>query len=163
MAKPNSAPDTAGTSEPAGLPVSCQCGAVNIRTPLPQPLGMAYCHCTDCRKASGSAFGTSAYFPASTFFPLPPELEEKLTKWTRPTDSGNTNHKHFCKTCGDNVFNAVYLPDGSLRPFFAIKGGCVEGLDWTRVKHIWTKSAVMPLQAEWEKYETTPPTLIKKD
>lgn len=41
----------------------CQCGAVRFKTPLPQPLALYICHCSDCRRQTGSAFGTSAIFP----------------------------------------------------------------------------------------------------
>lgn len=47
---------------------SCQCGAVTFKTPLPQPLALYICHCTECRRQTGSAFGSSAIFPT---FQLP--------------------------------------------------------------------------------------------
>lgn len=27
----------------------------------------------------------------------------------------------------------------------SVKGGCIEGLDWTKAIHIWTKSAMVPI------------------
>ncbi|GKT41724.1 uncharacterized protein ColSpa_01905 [Colletotrichum spaethianum] len=41
----------------------CQCGAVSFKTPLPQPLRLYICHCEECKRQTGSAFGTSAIFP----------------------------------------------------------------------------------------------------
>lgn len=41
----------------------CQCGSITFKTPLPEPLALYICHCTECRKQTGSAFGTSAIFP----------------------------------------------------------------------------------------------------
>lgn len=29
--------------------------------------------------------------------------------------------------------------------FVAVKGGCIEGLDWSKAIHIWTKSAMVPI------------------
>lgn len=42
---------------------TCQCGAVNFKTPLEKPLALYICHCHECRRQTGSAFGTSAIFP----------------------------------------------------------------------------------------------------
>ncbi|GJC88406.1 hypothetical protein ColLi_11244 [Colletotrichum liriopes] len=41
----------------------CQCGAVAFKTPLPKPLRLYICHCEECKRQTGSAFGTSAIFP----------------------------------------------------------------------------------------------------
>lgn len=41
----------------------CQCGSVSFTTPLPQPLALYICHCSECRRQTSSAFGTSAIFP----------------------------------------------------------------------------------------------------
>lgn len=50
------------------MDVSCQCGAISFKTPLPKPLAVYICHCDECRRQSSSAFGCSAIFPK---FPLP--------------------------------------------------------------------------------------------
>lgn len=47
---------------------SCQCGAISFKTPLPEPLALYICHCVECQRQSGSAFGCSAIFPS---FDLP--------------------------------------------------------------------------------------------
>ncbi|KAK3487909.1 Mss4-like protein [Neurospora hispaniola] len=143
-----------------GLPVSCECGYIKFQTPSSKPLGTACCHCTSCRKQSASFFGTSVYFPTSQMFPLPADLESKLSVFTHPAESGNTMHCYFCPKCGVRVFHAGVLPDGNMRPVVAIKGGVIEsGLDWKEMKpkHIYTRSAVMELPEEWECYETTAP------
>ncbi len=44
----------------------CQCGAVAFKTPLPKPLAIYICHCSQCRRQTSSAFGTSAIFPRFT-------------------------------------------------------------------------------------------------
>jgi hypothetical protein len=41
----------------------CQCGEVSFKTPLEKPLALYICHCLECRRQTGSAFGTSAIFP----------------------------------------------------------------------------------------------------
>jgi hypothetical protein len=124
-------------------------------------MGMSYCHCTSCRKQSGSAFGTSVYFPTDAVFPLPRDVEAKLAVFEHPTDSGGTMRCYFCPRCGSRIFNAALLSDGkTMRPAVAFKGGVIdEGLDWKGIgaKHIFTKSAVIKLEEAWECYETMPP------
>ncbi|KAK3323828.1 Mss4-like protein [Cercophora scortea] len=144
-----------------GLPVSCECGYIQFRTPSSKPAGMAHCHCTNCQKQSASAFGTSLYFPAAQVFPLPAALEAKLSVFTHPTDSGNTMHCYFCPRCGVRMLHACILPDGSRRDKVSFKAGTVDAgcLDWKgmKAKHIFTRSAVIELLPEWECYETYPP------
>ena len=142
--------------------MSCQCGYISFRTPGPTPLGMAHCHCTDCQKQSSSAFGTSAYFPSNKVFPLPAELEEKFSSFTQTADSGNTKYCYFCPKCGVRILHLSYYPGGKIREIVSFKGGAVSGLDWTGVKHIFTRSAVMKIPDEWEQYETVPPSMINK-
>ena len=49
------------------MDASCQCGAVAFKTPLPKPLALYICHCSECRRQTSSAFGTSAIFPVFKF------------------------------------------------------------------------------------------------
>lgn len=73
----------------------CLCGVVKFEA-LP-PLGlMIHCHCSRCRKASGSSHGTTITLP-------PGQLrwlcgEEAITKYEHPTAPGFG--KWFCKHCG---------------------------------------------------------------
>ncbi|KAM0255684.1 hypothetical protein ACHAQJ_005528 [Trichoderma viride] len=97
----------------------CQCGAVSFKTPLPEPLALYICHCTECRKQTGSAFGTSAIFPR---FKLP------------EVDDLN------CYACGTRLIHIAQSKN-----VLSIKAGCIEGLDWTKAIHIWTKSAMVPI------------------
>jgi hypothetical protein len=67
----------------------CLCGDVRLEA-LGQPYRVGICHCLDCRKHSGSLFGTFAIFPA-----------------TAVTVSGETRDyagRHFCPRCGSSVF-----------------------------------------------------------
>lgn len=157
------APLSIMTANPdAGLLVSCQCGNIKFKTPILKPRGMAHCHCIECRKQSASAYGTSAYFPAGNFFPLAPDFKEKLALYTRLTDSGNTLDCYFCPKCGVRLFSASFLPDGRRRDVVTIKAGCIEGLEWTGIKHIFTKSAVVDIPDHCEQYEAGLPELPEK-
>jgi len=121
----------------------CQCGAVSFKTPSEKPLALYICHCLECRRQTSSAFGTSAIFPR---FQLP---ETKLLScYTRPTASGNTLYCYFCQQCGTRLLHTT--PNKNV---VSVKGGCIDGLDWRKAIHIWTKSAMVPIPEGSEAYE----------
>ena len=138
------------------LKVRCQCGAISFQTPKARPNVLFHCHCTECQRQSGSAFGTSAIYPAAGLFPLSEVLEANLAVYTREANSGRTMDCYFCRGCGNRMFNRLRTPDGQPMPNVSIKGGCVENLDWTGGKHIYVCSAVLDIPAEWEQYQTMP-------
>ncbi|KAJ9151874.1 Centromere protein V [Pleurostoma richardsiae] len=121
----------------------CQCGSVSFHTPLEKPLALYICHCSECRRQTSSAFGTSAIFPK---FPLPDA--ELLSCYSRPTASGQTLYCYFCKNCGTRL---IHMTPG--KNVVSVKGGCLEGLDWKTAIHIWTKSAMVPIPEGCETYE----------
>jgi hypothetical protein len=65
--------------------------------------------------------------------------------------SGCTMTCWFCKTCGTRIMH-----ERSGNHSVSIKGGCIEGLDWTDVVHIWTKEAVVPIPEGVKKFEEEP-------
>ncbi|ROT42311.1 hypothetical protein SODALDRAFT_326490 [Sodiomyces alkalinus F11] len=113
----------------------CQCGQIAFKTPLPKPLALYICHCSSCRRQASSAFGTSAIFPR---FRLP--NMDLLSVYARPTASGHTLYCYFCRNCGTRLIHATPSKD-----VVSVKGGCIEGLDWSKAVHIWTKSAMVPI------------------
>ncbi|KAK7937281.1 Mss4-like protein [Apiospora aurea] len=139
------------------LTVRCQCGHVSFPTPTAQRIALFHCHCTECQKQSGSAYGTSAIYPAAGLFPLSTELEQKLGCYTRPTDSNRTMRCWFCLECGSRLFHRLFEPEDTPRWTVSIKGGCVEGLDWAGGKHIYMRSAVVDIPEGAERYDTLPP------
>lgn len=128
------------------MDASCQCGTIAFKTPLPKPLALYICHCLECRHQSSSAFGISAIFPK---FPLP--CKEMLSCYSRSTDSGNQLDCYFCKKCGSRIVHSTPGKD-----IVSIKGGCIEGLDWTDAIHIWCKRAVVPIPEDAQRYEEEP-------
>lgn len=34
----------------------------------------------------------------------------------------------------------------------SVRGGCIQGIDWTKAVHIWTKNAMMPIPEGSETY-----------
>lgn len=157
MAPPIQEPPTdPGLMAPLGMRVSCQCGSVSFGTPTQIPLDVYHCHCLECRKQSASAFGTSAIFPAQGLFPLSPDLAAKLSYFIRPTKSGGSMACYFCSACGVRVFHRSRDAHGIEKPTVSIKGGCVEGLDWTIGKHIYTRSAIVPIPPGAEQWRESP-------
>ncbi|KAK4245365.1 Mss4-like protein [Corynascus novoguineensis] len=130
------------------MEASCQCGAVSFKTPLPKPLALYICHCSECQRQTSSAFGTSAIFPR---FPLPDT--ELLSCYKRPTALGDTLFCYFCKRCGTRLLHTI--PGKNV---VSVKGGCIEGLDWKSAIHIWTKSAMVPIPEGSETYSESGPT-----
>ncbi|KAB5513195.1 Mss4-like protein [Coniochaeta sp. 2T2.1] len=138
------------------LKVECQCGAVSFNTPTPKPIAVFHCHCSHCRRQSSSAFGTSAIFPADGLFPLSQELRSKLGLWTRPSKEGRTMDCYFCKECGVRIMHRIREADGRERPTVSIRGGIVEGLDWSVGEHIYVEDAVVPLPESVVKHRRSP-------
>ena len=149
--------DGNGIDRGPGLQVACQCGNARFTTPFGKPLDLYHCHCLECQKQSASAYGTSAIYPADFLMPLHPDLQEQLAVYTRPAKAGNTMHCYFCKTCGSRMFHSVANPDGTpSKSTVSIKGGVIEGLDWSDAKHIWTKRAVVPVPEEAQQWRESP-------
>ena len=76
----------------------CLCGAVRfeINGPIRH---IVHCHCSQCRKAQGSAFATNGIVNASDFRMLAGANE--LTGYE--STPGQT--KYFCKTCGSPILS----------------------------------------------------------
>ena len=104
------------------MTATCACGQASISVKsLPTMHGV--CHCTNCKRRTGSAFGISAYFDKTT-----------ITGCTGKTNVYAFHHaakdqdqeRHFCAVCGTTLFWFVSaLPDK-----IGIAGGCFadEGL-----------------------------------
>ena len=107
---------------------------------------MWFCHCIECQKQSGSAFGTSAIFP---LFELP--ANAPISRWDRTTDSGRLMKGYFCSKCGTRIIH----DSGTGR--VSVKGGTLKGLNWGDAIHIWTSRAVVPIPEGAEQYEKSPP------
>lgn len=83
----------------------CACGALTLSLPGPSPLVVA-CHCIDCQRRTGSAFGLGAFHPAEAV-----TVSGPTTTYTRIAASGGRVRNHFCPTCGSTVYwQAESLP-----------------------------------------------------
>ena len=107
----------------------CQCGRVRYRFDG-EPLGLAVCHCTECQKQSGSAFGMSLAVASASFRLIAGELKT----FTVLCDSGRTKHCSFCADCGTRIHHRT---DDA---FLSIKAGTLDDTSWLSPDaHYWTK------------------------
>jgi hypothetical protein len=86
-------------SDPTSLYTGgCLCGAVRFE--ITEPIRhIVYCHCSQCRKAQGSAFATNGIVSASGFRFL--SGADNLTGF----ESSPGQNKYFCKACGSPILS----------------------------------------------------------
>lgn len=92
----------------------CLCGAVTYQT-SPPIVQFYHCHCSRCRKASGTANTTHFYVNIENFVWI--SGEDNITCYKLPTAERFSSV--FCKTCGSKVPHArdqklMTIPAGSL-------------------------------------------------
>lgn len=113
----------------------CLCGAVRYRV-TGRPSRAFVCHCTFCKRASGSAFQIPVFFPKEN---VAFNDGETRTYEYRSPAHGRTLTMRFCTRCGTHVGLA-----GQRAPALAvILGGTFDDPDWYRVDlHIFTRHAL---------------------
>lgn len=77
---------------------ACACGQLRI-TCEGEPIRVSVCHCLDCKRRTGSAFGVQARFDRALT-----HTEGTSAEFIRVADSGNPVTFRFCPTCGSTVF-----------------------------------------------------------
>ena len=78
------------------------------------------CHCVDCRRATGSVFGTNLFVPEEEV-----KISGKLSFYTHKSDSGSTMTKIFCSNCGSLMFGR----NNAKENIISIRAGTVIQLD----------------------------------
>ena len=114
----------------------CQCGLVRYRFEG-EPIVLTVCHCTECQRQSGSAFGMSLTVRKEDFRLLAGELKT----FTRSAESGRLVHCSFCPQCGTRIYHEPVYRKGSIN----IKPGTFDDTSflkpaiqvWTVRKHAW--------------------------
>ena len=79
----------------------CLCGAVRYRA-NGKPIWVPHCHCSMCKRTSGSAFLTLAGFPHNQI----EWLGEEPTVY-RSSEIGTRN---FCSRCGSSIYATFSFP-----------------------------------------------------
>ena len=81
----------------AGDEGGCLCGAVRY-TAHGETEFFLVCHCRDCQKFTGSAFGALVWLPQSAI-----EIQGALKTFTKTADNGKPIVRHFCPECGSSI------------------------------------------------------------
>lgn len=129
---------------------SCLCESVRfeIKGPI---RNIVYCHCSQCRKAQGSAFATNGIVKASDFDIL--TGTDSLTGY----ESSPGQTKYFCKICGSPILSKSESRPEQVR----VRLGTIDSEIGERpIAHIFSTS-----KASWEnitddlpQYESYEPT-----
>ena len=93
----------------------CACGAIRYETNA-DPIVMLNCHCSDCRKASGSGYAPIIFVQKDAV-----KLHGEVRFYGVRGSSGKMVERGFCPNCGSPVIekaerlpNALGIPAGSL-------------------------------------------------
>jgi hypothetical protein len=99
------------------IPGSCLCGGVRFEVDA-FDVPATHCHCSRCRKTSGTYGSVGAVVPHESFHLL--AGEELLRVWQADAEAGP---KVFCVRCGSTLFGGDW-PDG---PTIKIRFGALDG------------------------------------
>jgi len=77
---------------------ACACGQLRAEC-RGEPRLVALCHCLDCQRRTGSAFGIAAFWPRESV-----AAEGRASGFSRLADSGFGIRFHFCPDCGSTVY-----------------------------------------------------------
>ena len=97
---------------------TCCCGTCFIEVEG-EPVSNAVCHCDNCRRRTGSAFGWSTYFPDEQVVQRGGAFSEYAIDGTR------TQSRYFCTACGTTLFWKI----STRRAETGIAGGCFARAD----------------------------------
>jgi hypothetical protein len=111
------------------------------------PVRVSMCHCLECQRRTGSAFGVQAWYPEAQVR----AVEGRAKQHVRTADSGRTVTFQFCPDCGGTVFWRAEGAPGQIavavgtfaEPGFAPPRYSVH----ERSRHAWT-SAIGALEME---------------
>lgn len=110
----------------------CQCGKVRYAL-TEMPVRLVACHCRQCQRQSGSAFGMSMLVNEGSL-----KLTGETRRFTRTADSGNDNTGVFCPECGVRIYNVARNVEGLM----SLKPGTLDDTSWLEPGYfVWMKSA----------------------
>ncbi|RMJ25334.1 DUF636 domain protein [Aspergillus sp. HF37] len=95
----------------------CLCKAVTYSIDVDRPDIVAYDHCDDCQRQSGSTYSLVAVVPKEKLV-----IEGPIKSWAAKGTSGHPNHRIFCSQCGSPI---AHDPEAA-PPIIAIKAGTLD-------------------------------------
>ncbi len=117
------------------LPIEggCQCGALRYQI-VAAPLMIYACHCTNCQRIAGSAFGLSVTLTEDSLVFTAGEPRE--VRWR--SDAGNERYGTYCGDCGCRIAHGQKPSNG----FLSLRAGTFDDASWVApAAHTWTNSA----------------------
>ena len=121
----------------------CSCGALTA-TCEGEPVRRSICHCTECQRRTGSAFGLQATYAVDRVRTL-----GESRAFTRSSDDGYWVRSHFCPVCGTTLFLELERRPGMV----TIPAGAFADLDFPEP----TVSVYTERQRPWLRIETSEP------
>jgi hypothetical protein len=111
----------------------CQCGHIRYEL-CGEPLALAVCHCKECQRQSGSAFGMSLAVADGAF-----QLRSGVLKtFEVKCDSGRIKTCAFCPECGTRIYHqtnsGMSIKAGTLDETSGLKP---DSHYWTMRKQSW--------------------------
>lgn len=96
----------------------CFCEHIRYRATI-DPSQVIICHCTDCQRNSGTAYGTVVGVVDQDF----ELLTGTLKTFNKVADSGNIRALAFCPECGTRI-HASTVGEGN--PFIGLRTGTID-------------------------------------
>ena len=110
----------------------CQCRDVRYEVMGP-PRQLVVCHCSDCQRQSGSAFGMTLVVSEADFRLIQGELKT----FTSTAETGRAKLGAFCPRCGTRIYHKPKWRRGTV----SVKPGTLDDTSGlTPDTHIWTRS-----------------------
>ena len=86
----------------------CSCGSLSVRT-LGAPTIVAVCHCIECQRRTGSAFGVSTWFNIEQV-----QFEGESKSYIRTASENRKLITEFCPICGTSLYWQADLRPGMI-------------------------------------------------
>lgn len=110
----------------------CQCGTLRYRIEG-DPVALVVCHCRECQRQTGSAFGMSLVVPRDGL--VITAGEPKI--FSRVADSGRRVRCAFCPDCGTRIYHAPEAMADTVN----VKPGTLDDTSGLEPRaHVWTSS-----------------------
>ena len=121
----------------------CHCGFIRFEAEA-DPAQTLICHCTDCRKLTGTAFRISLRVPGETF----KRLSGEPSTYIKTADSGTRRAHSFCPRCGTPVW--AVAADDAVPKYYSLRPGTLRQREqfapkrqsWTRSRLRWLADIV---------------------
>lgn len=113
-----------------GFTGQCRCGTVKISLRSETLPPLYACHCLECQRWSGSAFGLHLLCAAQTVETVGPLHEY------RDDQLNGSSTQYACNVCFTRLFNETSAAPGMR----VVRASVLDGAEqWTPLAHIWTK------------------------